>query len=93
MKLEVIRDEEISCESEEDERTSEAALRQNGVDVNARHFRLTGDDFNKHSDRDVRVDFINSMEICGKECIRDKNGTNSHDTGPPTALSKLEKSR
>src|SRR5262249_10234069 len=41
MKLEEIRDEE--WESEEDERTSEATLQQNGVDVTARHFQLTGD--------------------------------------------------
>lgn len=92
VKLEVIRDEAMHGESEEDERMSET-LQQNGVGVGARHFRLTGDYFNKHSDREVYVDFINSIDICGRECIRDRNPGPSHDPDRPAALIKLEKSK
>lgn len=93
MKLEAIRNEEMHGEIEEDERKSEVPLQQNSVDVNVRHFRLTGDDFNKNSGRDVYVDFISSLEICGKECIRDRNMVSSYDHDRPAALLKLEKSR
>lgn len=85
-KLKAIRDDEMHGDNEGEERSR-------NVDVTARHFRLTGDYFSQNSGREVQVDFINSMEICGKECIRDKNKAPSSDPDRPTALAKLENSR
>jgi len=93
MKLEMIRDEEMHGEIENGERLNEVSLQQNDVDGAARHFRLTGDNFNKNSGREVYVDFIKSIEIGGKNCVSDRNRAISHDPDHPTALIALEKSR
>lgn len=85
-KLEAIMDEEEAQDSGEDDdlpvtlsslsitsSQSQGPPDHDEVEPRPGRFRIVGDWYKAHTPgREVIVDFIDSMELCGKECVRDR---------------------
>jgi hypothetical protein len=57
-------------------------------------FRIVGDWYEAHTrGRDVIVDFIDSMELCGKECVRDRGHLTTLNNSPRTQNPSIKAGR
>jgi len=99
-KIETIPEDEE--ESEEDDDEDDLPVRINSISIASSHssnlehdeesqpsrYRIVGDWYKSHCpNKNVIVDFIDSMTLCGKECVRDRTQPFNPSNAPPSIQS------